>query len=301
MKIRFSTIMAAAVFGSLLLPVSPPLLAGDAKKDVVCTYCKDTNKVEIKCPTCRGTGLGKEVCPACKGRRQAGQRCSHCKGKDLTKEKCLRCRGKDLTKQTCPDCKGKGRKKGEDKDCWTCNGTGKKLACRYCKGTGKQEQCWYCKGTGRKSVCDACGGTGRKTKCLDCGGTGKKTVGCKHCKLARLTAPKKLVSFFAASLRDIVVAVTAGKTYMVSRSEKPILVDPFEISGVDKDGKVVFTQPMKFDGPMAAGKMQTTENELESLDAVKGFSVKQLDEKIEMKSYEKDSRDFEEFLKKGQL
>jgi hypothetical protein len=302
-----STLFVVTILAGLLLPPAPESCsAADAskaaeKEEDVCTYCKGTDKVEVNCPKCRGTGLGKKICPECKGRKQAGQRCSHCKGRDLTKLKCTRCRGKDLTKEKCPKCKGKGKDKNSGKDCWDCNGTGRKLPCRYCKGTGKQEQCWYCKGTGKKGKCEACSGTGRKNKCTDCKGTGKTIIECKACRIARLTIPKKKVSFHAAALGDIVVAVGAGKTYVVNRSDKPVTVEPLVVAARDKDGKDLFTQEVALKEACAAQTVKDMENSLKSFEGVKKISVKQGGKTAEMKLYEKKADSLLEFLKKGKL
>ncbi len=291
-----STFFAMAVVSSLLLvPAPSSCFAGNED----CIYCKGTGKVEVDCPTCRGTGLGKEICPVCKGRDLTKQRCEHCRGKDLTREKCPHCRGKDLTKEKCPKCRGKG-KIGE-KDCWDCKGTGHKLACPYCKGTGKQEQCWYCKGTGKHPPCDACSGTGRKNKCPDCKGTGKTVVECTACRIARLTASKEDVPLYAAALGDIVVAVSAGKTYLVNRSDKPIIVEPITLSGRDKDGKDVFTQEMKLEDACQAQAVREVENTLKSLEGIKDLLVKQGDKSTGMKRYEQATDNLQEFLKKGKL
>jgi hypothetical protein len=266
-----------------------------------CPYCKGTDKMEVNCPKCRGTGLGKEICPQCKGRNTAFQRCTHCKGKDLTKAKCPQCRGKDLTKVKCSKCKGKAKDKNSGKDCWDCKGTGKKLPCRYCKGTGKQEKCWYCRGTGKKGKCEACSGTGKKNKCTACTGSGKTTVACKHCRMARLTAPKKKVVFHAGALREIAVAISVGKTYLVNRSNKPVEVDPFLIVGRDKDEKELFKQEMKPKDACPPGFFQAIPNPLKSFDGVKDIVLKRDDNIVPMKQYEKTSDKLEEFLKKGKL
>lgn len=103
--------------------------------------------------------------------------CFKCDGTGQRTLTCKICSGSGMHTGQCRGCSGTGTFSRPAKECFVCNGTGKKYEkeCRKCIGTGEHLPAI-------SQVCNRCDGFGTfKSECRRCNGAGDFNVQCKKC------------------------------------------------------------------------------------------------------------------------